>query len=265
MLGDKRVHSPAGTEIMSKRKPSSRGSASGTPAGSRKTGSRKKGSVRSSARPRKKAVSRRARQAKASRKIPLEQLIDVTAADMRKILARKEVRELLWRMANKQEEDGRPVARSARHMAAARAARKKMETRVRAAAVTQSSMRCFWYNFYMNVVKPVYGFRHLSAVQDQRGDVIHLDNGGALSDDGDFTFEMNNLDPPQSLDGTSFQTMHCEITPCNRQALQPFIDRLKQASLPVRVSVDGTLTVDAAHQGDPDLLEVHPVVAARFV
>ena len=197
-------------------------------------------------------------------KIPLEQLIDATASDLRKILARKEVRELLWRMAHKEEEAGRTV-RSARHRAEARMARKTMEARVKAAAVTHSSLRCFWYNFYMEVVKQVYGFQHLGPVQDQRGDVIALGLNGALSDDGDFTFELANLVPPRAHHGTPFQTLHCEITPCNRDALQPFIDRLRTVALPVRVSLDGTLTFDPAHQGDPDVLEIHPIVAARFI
>jgi hypothetical protein len=211
------------------------------------------------------AAVRRAVRPTTAATIPLEQLVDLTASDLRKILARKTVRDLLWTMAHHDEEGRGPIARSSHRSDEARIARRAMNTRVKTTAVTRSSLRCFWYNFYMEVVKPVYGFRHLGAVHDQRGDVVSLGDNGRFADDGDFTFAITRLDPPRSHETAAFTTLHCEITPCNRQALMPFIAQLRHATLPVRVSLDGTLSFDPAHQGEPDVLEIHPVLGARFI
>jgi hypothetical protein len=130
--------------------------------------------------------------------------------------------------------------------------------------VTAASWRCAWYSFYLNVIKPLYGFKKLMPVTDQQGDVVQVDNGGGLSEDGDFTFLIKNIDPPRSYQGTTFGELHCEITPCNQDDLASFIETLKKSKLPRRVKLGGTLSFDPAHSGGADTLEIHPVEIAEF-
>jgi signal peptidase I len=205
------------------------------------------------ARSRKARTPRRA--SKPKPQIAIELLAQQMAGELTAILQRKVVRDLLFKMVS--EEDSQEGRRF-------RGKRSTFDA-VLDDHLSATNWTCWWYKFYLNVIKPLYGFTQIEAVKGQKGDVVEIENGGNPSEDGDFTFNITNLDPPRSYKGKEFSTLHCEITPCNRVELQTFIDTLNTATLPKRVSLDGTLSFDPAHDGGVDVLEVHPIVAATLL
>jgi hypothetical protein len=183
-------------------------------------------------------------------------LVKGTSEELASIIRRSDIKSLLWEMVKGEDGSRGPDDPELR---------KRFE-RIVDGRVTAEGWSCFWYSFYLHILKPIYGFAELGAVQNQHGDVLSIDNKGEYATDGDFTFLLG-IDPPQSYKGTTYKTLHCEITPCNQPSLKAFIDELKAGRLPRRVSLDGTLSFDPAHTGDEDTdkLEIHPVTAARFL
>lgn len=203
--------------------------------------------------------SRKSRRRRRTSTPTSQRSIDILANEMRDdltaILRRKRVRDLLFTMVS--EED----AHTGRRFEGTRSTFDKMLD----GHLAGTNWSCWWYKFYLNVIKPLYGFTQIEPVKDQQGDVVSIENDGKPAEDGDFTFNITNIDPPRSYKGKAYSKLHCEITTCNREGLQVFIDTLNTATLPRRVSLDGTLSFDPAHDGGEDELEIHPVVAAKFL
>src|SRR2546425_3832173 len=109
-------------------------------------------------------------------------------------------------------------------------------------------MQCWAYKIY-DTLKCVTGYRHIGTVSDQKGVVSDM-YGDAF--DGDFTFAIEDISPQREFHRQRFVQLHCEITPCERDKLQPFVAELeqrfrKEGAHKIRIEVDGTLTWDRFH------------------
>lgn len=133
----------------------------------------------------------------------------------------------------------------------------------------KQTVRCITYMVY-DKFKHVYGYQHFFDYRTQRGCVVAVDPN---SSDGDWCFNIGSINPEWTFKNKRWTTLHCEITPCDRSALQPFInelltrwDKFKQGQGPQpRVELEGTVTWDAEHSGNRASLEIHPVKRARFI
>ena len=129
------------------------------------------------------------------------------------------------------------------------------------------SIECILYAVY-DAWTHAYGYKHLSPVSRQRGTVSDIEDPGG---DGDCNFDIRDIDPVRSHDGTTFTTPHCGITPCDRRRLADVIQELRrrwnQPKGPDNVAeLDGMLTWDLSRCGaKADWWENHPVQDARFV
>ncbi|TLY07993.1 MAG: hypothetical protein E6K83_04075 [Thaumarchaeota archaeon] len=75
----------------------------------------------------------------------------------------------------------------------------------------------------MDLVKHVYGYQHIRPIS-VTGIVLKVYRKAS---DGDFTFDIK-VDQPVDFRNGTFDKLHCEITPCNRDELKSFIEELGQ-------------------------------------
>jgi len=131
-------------------------------------------------------------------------------------------------------------------------------------------LRCFIYTMIYEAKRFLAGFKEIGPITGQVGVVSDVSGYHA---DWDFCFDLVDIVPEHDFNRTHYVKLHCEITICDRERLQPFIDKLtrrwNQGDRNITVKLSGQLAYDPAHipglPTDPNLLEIHPVTAAQFV
>lgn len=140
---------------------------------------------------------------------------------------------------------------------------------------------CLAYWVYLMLKNLTYGWTPVRPVSGVVGRLSSVD--GFNPGDGDFSFDLDTVTPPIVFNGTTFGTLHCEITVCDQGYNTGFIEEVvrRKDESNVIVSVDGLLAFDPSHTilgppsippppGAPPLgvfpatLEIHPVTSATI-